>query len=94
MPIGFIVKDASVKFTNHSQKLKKDDVVYLFSDGFPDQIGGPDRKKFFYQPFKDLLLSIHKMPMQEQKQKLERTFVAWKGERQQTDDILVLGIKC
>lgn len=93
MSIGFLDKDVPAKFTNHTMELKEGDMLYLFSDGFPDQIGGPHRKKFYYRPFKDLLLSIHTLQMHEQKKRLEEVFSAWKGEFEQTDDILVIGIR-
>lgn len=87
-------RNAPVEFTNHTLQFKKGDLIYLFSDGFPDQIGGANRKKFYYQPFKDLLLSIHQLSMQEQQKSLDKAIMNWKGELEQTDDILVMGIKC
>jgi serine phosphatase RsbU (regulator of sigma subunit)/Tfp pilus assembly protein PilF len=91
--IGFL-REQAVKFTNHTMELKKDDMIYLFSDGFPDQIGGQNRKKFYYQPFKDLLLSIHQMEMDAQKKHLDKVIEIWQGEYDQTDDILIMGVKC
>ncbi|HET6225163.1 MAG TPA: tetratricopeptide repeat protein, partial [Bacteroidia bacterium] len=73
--------------------IEKGDVIYLFSDGFPDQIGGPNRKKFYYPPFKELLVKIHQLDMEEQRNILDKTITDWRGERDQTDDILVMGIK-
>jgi serine phosphatase RsbU (regulator of sigma subunit)/uncharacterized protein HemY len=87
-------KEIPFEFTNHTLELKKNDLIYLFSDGFPDQIGGPNRKKFYYQPFKELLLSIHKLEMNEQRKSLDQAIINWKGDHEQTDDILVMGIKC
>jgi serine phosphatase RsbU (regulator of sigma subunit) len=91
---GVVSKDHSVvTYTNHKERLQKGDVLYLFSDGFPDQKGGPDKKKFFYQPFKDLLVSIHQLPVEEQQQQLDAAIVKWIGAGEQVDDILVMGIK-
>jgi serine phosphatase RsbU (regulator of sigma subunit)/Tfp pilus assembly protein PilF len=86
--------ETPVEFTDHTMEFKKNDLIYLFSDGFPDQIGGQGRKKFYYQPFKDLLLSIHKLEMNEQKESLDKAITAWKGRHEQTDDVLVMGIRC
>ncbi|HET8963725.1 MAG TPA: SpoIIE family protein phosphatase, partial [Chitinophagales bacterium] len=87
------IEGKEIQFTNHLIPIEKGDIFYLFSDGFPDQIGGPNRKKFFYPPFKELLVSIHTLPVEEQKAILDRTITEWKGERDQTDDILVVGIR-
>jgi serine phosphatase RsbU (regulator of sigma subunit) len=80
-------------YTNHIFQLQQDDVIYLFSDGFPDQKGGPDKKKFFYQPFKDLLVSISTLSLEEQKQRLNSAITEWIGAGEQIDDILIMGIK-
>ena len=80
-------------FFNHKIKLEKGDCLYVFSDGYVDQKGGPDSSKFFYQPFKQLLLDIHQQSMQEQKQKLEDVINAWKGNKEQIDDMLVIGVR-
>lgn len=93
MSVGSYKEGKPFEFRNHTIPLQKGDVFYLFSDGFPDQIGGPNRKKFYYPPFKELLLSLHKLDVQEQKAALDKTITEWKGERDQTDDILVLGIR-
>jgi serine phosphatase RsbU (regulator of sigma subunit) len=91
--IGSFKEGRQVTFTNHVITIEKGDVFYMFSDGYPDQIGGPNRKKFYYPPFKDLLVSIHHLDMEEQKSILDKTIINWQGERDQTDDILVMGIK-
>lgn len=80
-------------FTNHVFDINKGDVFYLFTDGFADQMGGVDKKKFFYAPFKELLLKIHSLSMNEQKTILDDTITEWMGERKQMDDILIMGIK-
>ena len=69
------------------------DIIYLFSDGFADQFGGEEAKKYKYKPFKDFLLSIHKKDMIQQKELLIKEFNNWKGENEQIDDILIMGLK-
>jgi len=93
MSVGSYKEGQLIEFNNHTISIEKGDVFYLFSDGFPDQIGGPKRKKFYYPPFKELLVSIHKMDMLDQKHFLDKTITSWRGERDQTDDILVVGIR-
>jgi serine phosphatase RsbU (regulator of sigma subunit)/tetratricopeptide (TPR) repeat protein len=80
-------------FSNQEMELQKGDMIYLFTDGFPDQIGGPNRKKFFYPPFKELLKTISILKPELQRTKLEEAHVQWLGKMDQTDDILILGIR-
>jgi len=81
-------------FTNKLIKLEADDVLYLFSDGYPDQFGGPEGKKFKYRRFRHLLMSIHHLPMDEQHRKLEENINDWMGvKHEQIDDQLVIGIR-
>ncbi len=70
-----------------------DDIIYLFSDGYVDQIGGVDKKTFRTKRFKELLLEIFRLPMNEQKIVLHKRIEEWQGELEQIDDILVVGIK-
>jgi serine phosphatase RsbU (regulator of sigma subunit) len=92
MPVGVnAIEEES--FTNHSLQLKTGDTVYIFSDGFADQFGGPNDKKFKYGPFKELLVSISDHTMDEQKQELDKVIESWKGNASQVDDILVFGIR-
>jgi serine phosphatase RsbU (regulator of sigma subunit) len=94
MSTGIVANDQhEVCYTNNSKELKKGDMIYLFSDGFPDQKGEVTKKKFFYQPFKDLFISIHQLSMEKQKQQLDDTIVHWIGNGEQTDDILIMGIR-
>ena len=92
MPIG-IYDDVENSFTNKEMILKKEDIVYLFTDGYVDQIGGANRKTFKTSKFKELLLDVCRLTMNEQKQALERKIEEWKGDLEQIDDILVIGIK-
>ncbi|HIO68580.1 MAG TPA: serine/threonine protein phosphatase, partial [Flavobacteriales bacterium] len=91
-PVGVLFGEQK-PFTHHELKLNKGDVLYLFSDGYADQFGGPKGKKFKFARFKDLLLSIQDKPMNEQKDILEQTLAEWQGEEGQVDDILVMGVK-
>lgn len=93
LPIGKSSIHTDGQFTNHTVTLEKGDVLYLFSDGYADQIGGPKRKKFYYGPFKDLLTAISTQAMDEQKNKLDKNIVEWIGNREQVDDIIVMGVK-
>jgi serine phosphatase RsbU (regulator of sigma subunit) len=92
MPIGKHDKD-QIAFTQHEFQLEKGDVIYTFTDGLPDQFGGPKGKKFKYVQLKELFLSIHYKTMPEQKQAIEETFNKWKGDLEQVDDITVIGLK-
>lgn len=82
-----------VPYTLHNIQLQKGDTIYLFSDGYPDQFGGPKGKKFKYRSFKDLLISINGESMSRQKDILERTFEDWKGDLDQVDDVCVIGVR-
>jgi serine phosphatase RsbU (regulator of sigma subunit) len=89
-PIGSFSENKQV-YTNHEFKLNHGDTIYLFSDGFADQFGGPDGKKFRYKQFKQLLLAIYNKPMEEQHAILQQTFNEWKGNMEQIDDVIVIG---
>ncbi len=91
--IGKIEGNEHKKFDLHVLDYEHNDMVYIFSDGYADQIGGPLQKKFKLHRFKHLLLSIHALPLAKQKDFLDETFLTWKGELEQVDDILVIGIR-
>jgi serine phosphatase RsbU (regulator of sigma subunit) len=95
MPVG--VHDRMDKFTDYEIKLQHGDMLYMLSDGFADQFGGPKGKKFKDKPLKELLLSISDKPLNVQNEILERTLDEWKNGYEtnygQTDDITVMGIK-
>jgi serine phosphatase RsbU (regulator of sigma subunit) len=80
-------------FTLQSIPLQPGDLIYTFTDGYADQFGGPDGKKYKYKQLQNLLLSFHAQPMEKQKQKLDDEMIAWKGNLEQVDDILIIGIK-
>jgi len=92
MPIG-IYNEEEVSFTNKEMQVQDNDVFYLFTDGFVDQIGGPERKTFKTRKFKKLLREIHLKPLKDQKSILEKEHTAWRSEIEQIDDILIMGIK-
>lgn len=79
-------------FQPHQIDLAEGDVIYFFTDGYPDQFGGPDGKKFKHKNMVDLLLKIHKEPFDKQNILLNDHFEQWKGNLEQLDDILVMGI--
>lgn len=92
MPVGIHI-NFNKPFTNHIVDLESNDQVYLFSDGYADQFGGPMGKKFRYKQFKELLISISHEPMNIQKEILNNVHDKWRGTLEQIDDILVFGIK-
>jgi ligand-binding sensor domain-containing protein/serine phosphatase RsbU (regulator of sigma subunit) len=92
-PIGAFVGEELQQFTNHEWQLQEGDIIYLFTDGYADQFGGPKGKKFKYKQLEELLLSVCNKPFAEQKEQLEKTIEEWRGELEQVDDILVIGIK-
>lgn len=92
-PIGISVRNQSIQYTNHSIQLLPGDAIYIFTDGFIDQFGGAKRKKFLRKRFKNTLLDISHKPMQEQKEELMEVFNNWRGNFEQIDDILIIGIR-
>lgn len=94
MPIG-IHEYADRPFQNNKMKVFEGDVLYTFSDGFQDQFGGPDKKKFMIKKLKELFLEIYKKPMDQQKEILRTTFFSWikTGGTEQIDDVIVIGIR-
>lgn len=92
-PIGINADGVTDNYTNHEFQLYPGDMIYLFSDGYADQFGGPMGKKYKYTRFRELLLNIHQRPCEEQMQTLKKEFVDWKGGLEQVDDILVIGVR-
>ncbi len=90
--IGGVLRKEKV-FEPHKIEYKSGDVFYIFSDGFADQIGGKEGRKFYKKRFKEFLAEIHDRPMDEQHELIERKFFEWKGDFKQIDDILVIGIR-
>ena len=91
-PIGKYAAEEK-PFTVHQFSMQKGDRIYLFSDGYIDQFGGPKGKKFKTKQFKDLILEMQQEPLSEQQKRLETTFNNWKGEKFQIDDVSVCGLE-
>jgi len=90
-PISSFVKERA--FTNHSMAINKKDKFYMFTDGFADQLGGSQNKKYMSSKFKSLIKNIGNLDMEQQKQLLENEFETWKSSQKQIDDILVVGFE-
>jgi serine phosphatase RsbU (regulator of sigma subunit) len=90
MPVGIF--EIMKPFTCHEIRLEKGDALYMSSDGYKDQFGGPEGKKFKSKKFKQMLLDIHDYPMRSQKEMIEKQFEEWRGAKKQIDDIVVIGI--
>jgi serine phosphatase RsbU (regulator of sigma subunit) len=91
--IGGRYFDMNKEFENVKFTLNKGDKIYLYSDGFVDQFGGPDQKKYKIGRFRSTLESIQLMPMNEQAAYLENEYEDWKGDEEQVDDILIMGLE-
>ena len=85
--------DFSKPFTTHKIPILSGDMIYLFTDGFPDQFGGEKGKKFKYSQLKEKLVACSSTSAIEQKTELEKIFNEWKGKLEQVDDVLLIGIK-
>lgn len=91
--VGLLDEGENEEITKTRIKLQKNDVFYMFSDGYADQFGGSDGKKYKYRRFRHLLLTIHKLPLEQQLTYFDRSFEDWKGEHEQVDDVLILGFR-
>lgn len=92
-PVGAFVDSQVRQFASHKVPVQKGDMIYLFSDGFADQFGGPLGKKFKYKPFQRILLDHYTRPGNEQSAALTLAFEKWMGRLEQIDDVLVIGIR-
>jgi ligand-binding sensor domain-containing protein/serine phosphatase RsbU (regulator of sigma subunit) len=92
-PIAEPFSDEFSSYNNKVIELKKGDTLYLFTDGYLDQFGGKDRKKFMSKRFREILVEIQSLNMAEQKKRLSEVFEAWKGSNEQYDDVLVMGMR-
>ncbi len=92
-PIGGLQVESDEKFSQHVIALQKNDTIYIFSDGYADQFGGEKGKKLMTRRFRETLLSIQKQTMEEQEIYLKEYFQSWKGNNEQVDDVLVIGIR-
>jgi len=91
MPVGKGEKETG--FSLYSADCEPDDSLYLFTDGYPDQFGGPKGKKFKYKQLEELIFMNSNNSMEEQKQKLHESFEAWRGKLEQVDDVCVIGLQ-
>ncbi len=92
MPIGIYIKEKE-SFTRNVIPLQKNDTIYIFSDGFVDQFGGEQGRKYMSKPFKRLLTSMQDKSMAEQREILDKEVDDWRGEIPQLDDIIIIGIR-
>jgi serine phosphatase RsbU (regulator of sigma subunit) len=93
-PVGSFVDDRHQNFKNNEILLQKGDIIYIFTDGYSDQFGGPNGKKFKQKQIKKILLEIQQEPMLKQRELLNTCIEDWKGGKEdQLDDILFMGIK-
>lgn len=90
-PVGRF--EHSKPFTTHTLQVEPGDQFYLFSDGYADQFGGGDGKKFKYRQLKDLLLAGAALPPEKQAGQLRDTFLNWKGNLEQIDDVCIMGVR-
>lgn len=91
--MGNLDLDHDTPFKNYEIKILHGDVVYLFTDGYPDQFGGENNKKFTVKRFQEMLMKICRKKMTKQRQILEETLLNWQGSVEQLDDITILGIR-
>jgi serine phosphatase RsbU (regulator of sigma subunit) len=91
-PIGYL-PTGEEPFEEQSFELIEGDLIYLFSDGYADQFGGPKGKKFKYKTFRERIASISTLPIADQKKIIDDDFETWKGDLEQLDDVCVMGIK-
>ncbi len=92
-PIGGLETDNRKLFTNHEIKLQEKDCIYLFTDGYADQFGGDKGKKLMVKNFERHLTELHSESMAQQETLIHKKFEEWKGDNEQVDDVLVIGIK-
>lgn len=91
--VSAMVENDGFSFANKDVKLKKGDMVIMFTDGFADQFGGPKGKKFKYKQLEEILLANWQKPLSEQRQILSEAFNNWKGQLEQVDDVCIVGIR-
>ncbi|HKK61731.1 MAG TPA: SpoIIE family protein phosphatase, partial [Bacteroidales bacterium] len=91
--VGLMNEKEVKRVTKTTIPIKPGDVFYIFTDGYADQFGGPEGKKYKYRRFRHLLLTIHKLPMAQQAAYMERSLRDWQSEQEQVDDILIVGFE-
>lgn len=93
MAVGYDELETNHSFETRTVKLEKGDMIYTFTDGYQDQFGGPKGKKIMVRKLKNLLAEIAPSDVNSQKSVIESTFINWKGEEEQIDDVLLIGIR-
>lgn len=92
-PIGSFTHNLDKNFSEHKIQVSKDDTLYIFSDGLQDQFGGSEGKKFMISRFRNMLNSIQSLSMKDQAKKIEKEIASWQMDYEQTDDMLLIGIR-
>jgi serine phosphatase RsbU (regulator of sigma subunit) len=92
IPVGKSHNDIA-QFTYNEIALQKGDMIYTYTDGYGDQFGGPKGKKFKHKKLKEIMISAATMPAEQQKQMLDNRFEEWKGNLEQVDDVLIIGVR-
>lgn len=92
MPIGINATEEK-SFVNNMIQLENNDSIYIFTDGYADQFGGPEGKKLKYRQFRQILMNLQKASVKTQKEKLWSEFLEWKGQHDQVDDVLIIGYR-
>jgi serine phosphatase RsbU (regulator of sigma subunit) len=92
MPVGKSHDDSS-RFTFNELQLERGDMIYTFTDGYGDQFGGPEGKKFKHKNLRDVLLEVSALPVVKQKEIIANRFEDWKGDLEQVDDVLIIGVR-
>ena len=92
-PIGGGIYKNQTKFTSTTIDVKKNDSIFFCSDGFPDQFGGPDNRKYGPRRLREAIVNYHKKTMTEIYQKIDDEWTEWKGDQKQTDDVLLIGVR-
>jgi len=92
-PIGDVINKSERDFTKHTIKLDKSTVCYMFSDGYQDQFGGPQKRKFMGKRLRQMLLDNHQLDFAQQKEIYEKTLLEWIADTGQIDDVLLIGFK-
>jgi serine phosphatase RsbU (regulator of sigma subunit) len=90
---GVFSKNSDHQFNIYEIEANKPGMLYMFTDGFFDQMGGPENRKLMFPRLKEKFSQIWQMPVQEQKQELKDFYADWKGNNKQTDDVLIIGIQ-
>jgi serine phosphatase RsbU (regulator of sigma subunit) len=92
MPVGKSHDDSSL-FTFNEISLEKGDMIFTFTDGYGDQFGGPEGKKFMHKQLRKIFVEVSELPAEEQKEIIHQRFEDWKGSLEQVDDVLVIGVR-